>query len=296
MSIRGVARSGKRGLRPRRQSITAEQFRLLREFTGKSREDVADLVGVSLRTVGHWETGKARPSYAAFRLLRAILRGEVLSEGWERYAFIRGRLVTPEGYSFGPGDLAWLSLLVQRAGYRSLAWAATRQGSCSTGLVPSKTSRTEQGAAQAKSRLSGVVVGPMQGHNGPILAPETAHDRAQAQPAFAHAPDRSGPRRSRGGACVTEHVHPAGGASPCDMDGQPSGEANRQGIAGVAGKRPADTATARHKRTGGARSASDGRARSRRAEGRQQTALSLRKRQALRQVPRAGLTPAGGAA
>ena len=91
------ARAGRRGKRPRLPTVTAEQFRELREFTGKSREDVAELVGVSLRTVGHWETGAARPSYAAYRLLRVILRGDTLHPGWEAYRFVRGRLVTGGG-------------------------------------------------------------------------------------------------------------------------------------------------------------------------------------------------------
>ncbi|WP_449448189.1 VC1465 family Xer recombination activation factor [Thermomonas brevis] len=121
------ARAGRRGKRPRLPIVTAEQFRELREFTGKTREDVAELVGVSLRTVGHWETGAARPSYAAFRLLRVMLRGDTLHPGWEGYRFVRGKLVAPEGWSFGPGDMAWISLLVQRANFTSLRAIAAKQ-------------------------------------------------------------------------------------------------------------------------------------------------------------------------
>lgn len=121
------ARAGRRGKRPRLPIVTAEQFRELREFTGKTREDVAELVGVSLRTVGHWETGAARPSYAAYRLLRVMLRGDTLHPGWEGYRFVRGKLVAPEGWSFGPGDMAWISLLVQRANFTSLRAIAARQ-------------------------------------------------------------------------------------------------------------------------------------------------------------------------
>ena len=290
-------RSGKHGRRPRRPSISAEQFQRLREFTGKSREDVADLVGVSLRTVGHWETGKARPTYAAFRLLRAILRGEVLAEGWEQYAFIRGRLVTPEGRSFGPGDLSWLSLLVQRANYRSLVWAAARLGSCSSGLVPSKTSSTGAGAEQAKSRACAVAVGPKQGHNGPTLALTDSH--AQAQSEAPRGFGRGGAAGSRRAARIPEHVHPAGDRQLHPVHPRASGTAAGQSISGACGTcerrgdgRPASGAS----RAGGARSVSDGRTRARGAQGRAQAALPVRKRQALRKVPRAGVTPVGGAA
>ena len=146
------ARAGRRGKRPRLPTVTAEQFRELREFTGKSREDVAELVGVSLRTVGHWETGAARPSYAAYRLLRVILRGDTLHPGWEAYRFVRGRLVTPEGLAFGPGDLAWLSLLVQRANFTSLRaidamrHAALRSGGC---LLPVDAQASVVAASEA---------------------------------------------------------------------------------------------------------------------------------------------------
>ena len=116
-----ASRAGRHSKRPRIRRITPEQFREIREFTGKSREDVAEFLGVSLRTVGHWETGKARVPYAAFRLLRLALRGDMLDPAWQGYRIVRGRLVTPEGYAFGPGDLAWLSLLVQRANFASLA-------------------------------------------------------------------------------------------------------------------------------------------------------------------------------
>ena len=116
-----AARAGRYGKRPRIRRITPEQFREIREFTGKGREDVAEFLGVSLRTVGHWETGRARVPYAAFRLLRLALRGDILDPAWQDYRIVRGRLVTPEGYAFGPGDLAWLSLLVQRANFASLA-------------------------------------------------------------------------------------------------------------------------------------------------------------------------------
>lgn len=158
------SRAGRHGKRPRLPVVTAEQFRELREFTGKSREDVAELVGVSLRTVGHWETGAARPSYAAYRLLRVILRGDTLQPGWEAYRFVRGKLVTPEGRAFGPGDLAWLSLLVQRANFASLRavaalqHAAMRSGGCllpvdaQAGCVAASEASTAGSTAVALSR------------------------------------------------------------------------------------------------------------------------------------------------
>lgn len=44
----------------------------LREKSGKSREEVADLLGKSVKTVGHWETGYAQPDANTLFLLCTI--------------------------------------------------------------------------------------------------------------------------------------------------------------------------------------------------------------------------------
>ena len=108
-------RAGRRGKFPRRIQITSQQFRDARVFSGLARDEAAELLGVSLRTVGHWETGKSRPAYAAFKLLRVYRHGDLIDPLWSGFSIIRGRLVTPENHSFQPCDMAWLSLLVRRA-------------------------------------------------------------------------------------------------------------------------------------------------------------------------------------
>lgn len=105
--------------------VSAEQFRDARVFGGFTRERAADFLGVSLRTVGHWETGRVRPSYAAFRLLRVLRHGEFVDPAWDGFRLSRGLLWTPEGHSFTPGNMRWQSLLVRRANFQSLG--AVRQ-------------------------------------------------------------------------------------------------------------------------------------------------------------------------
>lgn len=113
---RHPARAGKHGKFPRKTPIvTPEQFATERKKSGFSREQAAEFLGVSLRTIGHWETGKARPAWAAFRLLRVFRHGDLIDPRWEGYSIIGGRLVTPENHAFEPHDLTWLSLLVRRA-------------------------------------------------------------------------------------------------------------------------------------------------------------------------------------
>lgn len=112
---RGPARKGKRGKAPRRNSVTAAQFREIRLSAGLSRHEAAALVGVSLRTVGHWETGAARPAFAAFKLLRVYRHGDLIDPRWQGFQIVRGLLVTPEGHSFRPDEMLWQSLLVRRS-------------------------------------------------------------------------------------------------------------------------------------------------------------------------------------
>ncbi len=44
----------------------------LREESGKSREEVAELLGKSVKTIGHWETGYAQPDANTLFLLCTI--------------------------------------------------------------------------------------------------------------------------------------------------------------------------------------------------------------------------------
>lgn len=114
-TTRKPSRAGHLGKFPRRNLIDPDQFADARRFAGLSREDAAELLGVSLRTVGHWETGKVRVSYAAFKLLRVYRHGDLIDPRWSAFKLRKGRLVTPEGHSFEPGDVSWLALLVRRA-------------------------------------------------------------------------------------------------------------------------------------------------------------------------------------
>lgn len=309
------SRSGRHGKRPRLPIVSADQFRELREFTGKSREDVADLVGVSLRTVGHWETGATRPTYAAYRLLRVILRGDTLHPGWEAYRFVRGKLVTPEGRAFGPGDLSWLSLLVQRANFQSLravAALALKAGgeAAGLGLVPYSTSGTRRAGSEQNRGFQPVAMGPEWGQNGAKQnSPVTVHAQAQSP-----APSRPVRRRAAGGdraARLPEHVHPAsrrelrgvhaaGQGQPRSGGGFLNKATGRKAAAGACGTLPRAGVSASvsggHRRTG---ESGDGRSRSRRAggaQGRTQSALPVWEPQEIPALPRRRLRPAGGAA
>lgn len=181
---------GKNGFKPK---ITAEQFRDARVFGGLTREEAADFLGVSVRTIGHWETGEARPAYSAFKLLRVYRHGDLIDPRWSAYKLIRGRLVTPENHTFEPADLGWLSLLVRRA--RALtdllrvrdaaeALATDRDGkgdirprpagvALALGLVPSETT-------QKRRPENPAVTGFGASCNGAMMGPQSGHEHTQA--------------------------------------------------------------------------------------------------------------------
>ena len=112
---RKLGRAGRLGNNGFKPNITAEQFRDARVFSGFTREAAADFLGVSVRTIGHWETGAARPAYAAFKLLRVYRHGDLIDPRWSGYKLLRGKLVSPEGHTFEPTDMVWWSLTVRMA-------------------------------------------------------------------------------------------------------------------------------------------------------------------------------------
>ena len=132
-----VARSGRLGKRPRVGYVTAEQFRDARVFAGLDRDAAAELCGVCVRTVGHWETGACRPAYAAWQLLRVLHHGQPIDPAWQAFRFVRGGLVSPEGIRFEPSTLAWWGLTVARIRDLGHPGATLQSGGCTGAVVDS---------------------------------------------------------------------------------------------------------------------------------------------------------------
>jgi len=53
--------------------------------------------------------------YAAYKLVRILRLFELPGDGWSGWHMHSGRLWSPEGYGFSPGDSDWWGLLVRRA-------------------------------------------------------------------------------------------------------------------------------------------------------------------------------------
>jgi hypothetical protein len=93
----------------------AKRFDVLCRLLGLSREDAAQLLQVSIRTLHNWCSGQVRVPFMAFKCLRLLHRQELPGKDWEGWHFSRGVLWSPEGHGFSGRDSAWWSLLVRQA-------------------------------------------------------------------------------------------------------------------------------------------------------------------------------------
>jgi hypothetical protein len=88
---------------------------------------VANLLHVTPRTLHNWNSGRYDIPYAAFKLLRVLMRYELPHDDWAGWHFSGGKLWTPEGYSIAPHESSWWSLLVRRAQMFSSLYARCHQ-------------------------------------------------------------------------------------------------------------------------------------------------------------------------
>jgi hypothetical protein len=97
-------------LRPNRRRIDAAAFADVRIVCGLDVDRAARLLHVAPRTVRRWESGRCRVPYAAFRLLRLMSAGRVLSGPWREFSVRGDTLWTPEGKAFKAPELGYLWL------------------------------------------------------------------------------------------------------------------------------------------------------------------------------------------
>lgn len=89
----------------RRRWIDHHDFADLRKQSGLTRQEAADALDVTKRTIQNWDTGGARIPWMAYRMLR-ILRGFALpSVHWEGWTIRGAQLFSPTGRAF---DAVWL--------------------------------------------------------------------------------------------------------------------------------------------------------------------------------------------
>lgn len=79
---------------------------------GHSAERLASLAEVHITTARRWKTGK-RPRPSLMKLARIVLAGELdqLGPTWRGWKIRNGELVSPEGWTFTPGEVRAIRLL-----------------------------------------------------------------------------------------------------------------------------------------------------------------------------------------
>ena len=128
--------SRRKAFTKRTRWIDPQDFRDLRRQSGLSRDEAAEALDVTRRTIQNWETGGARIPWMAYRMLR-ILRGFALpSAHWEGWTLnSKGQLFNPAGRSF---DAFWLEnvehVFAQARLFRQMYAASGRAKTASTVL------------------------------------------------------------------------------------------------------------------------------------------------------------------
>lgn len=208
-----------------------------------TREQAAAFLRVSVRTIGHWETGRARPSYAAFKLLRTYRHGDLIHPAWADCSINhRGALVTPEGHEIKPADLAWLTLLFRRAEamgpllrerdqlrqrLQDTEQATAGEAGRGLGLVYYITSDTGTSENQL---YQGFCLPYRQHCHGAKMGPKWPHERDHSQDQF-EAPDAcsgGGQGTGRVAGRVPQRLHPVRRIGTGEKDSQRVGRSCRR--------------------------------------------------------------------
>lgn len=95
--------------------IEPDAFHLARRKAGLTKEMVANMLDIDVRTVRNWENGKTAIPYAAFRLVRMAAGYSLLNNKWEDWSFYAGKLFSPAGRSFEPHELAYVAHYISMA-------------------------------------------------------------------------------------------------------------------------------------------------------------------------------------
>ena len=157
---------------PEHRAQLAQRFKTTYASLGMSIDDVANLLHVTPRTLHNWNSGRYDIPYAAFKLLRVLMRYELPHDDWAGWHFSGGKLWTPEGYSIAPHESSWWSLLVRRAQMFSSMYARCHQLEAQL--------RDVGAARQDTARSAAPVPGP--GKSVPVSVPLGTGRRAAPVP------------------------------------------------------------------------------------------------------------------
>ncbi|MGZ0018401.1 VC1465 family Xer recombination activation factor [Nitrosomonas sp. wSCUT-2] len=115
--------------------VSHEKLRETRILSGLSKEEAAEMLRVTYRTLHNWESGRVQVPYAAFKLLHILTGYELPSDAWRGWKFSGEVLWSPEGKKFTAADLNYLSLTFAMA----KQWRLEREEKRNSGLHPERS-------------------------------------------------------------------------------------------------------------------------------------------------------------
>jgi len=149
-----------------------------------NQQACADLLGVCVRTVRHWDAGRNRVPWSAVKLLRLLRGGDLgaLEPAWQGYRLDGNTIWTPEGHAFRAGEMAWWSLVVRRAQAFSRRYDRERATvrPSAVDALPAAVAAPDGGAYRVarEDRTRDGLTGPRG------LGPAASDDRPLAEPAL----------------------------------------------------------------------------------------------------------------
>lgn len=173
-AVKGAPKGHPKPRRKRVWHLSPEGFRELRHSCFLSPKACAEFLGVSLRTVRHWDAGRNRVPWSVVRLLRLCRLGDLgaLNDQWSGWTLNRNGLWSPEGRGFHTAAMRHWYLTIEHA--RLWREAYDRGEIRGVGRSPAQTLQPAAGVAAKQAAAA---------QHGPTEAATTltavAHDAAQ---------------------------------------------------------------------------------------------------------------------
>jgi hypothetical protein len=173
-----------------------------------SRKRAAEYLGVSVRTIRHWDAGRNRVPWSVVRLLRIVRAGELggVDDAWEGWTINQHGLRSPCGRLFTVHAMRLWWLTVEQARFWRQGYEAATRPSAGELLPDAAPVRDGDPLLIAKPGRSADTLPASAAIPAPAHSRQTAFDRRQQEPAKSadagKAAGAAGGRATRGPACA----------------------------------------------------------------------------------------------
>ena len=122
--------------RVRHRWIDPQNFRDLRRQSCMTRDQAAQALDVTPRTIQNWETGGARVPWMAFRMLRILNGFGLPGSAWEGWTVQGSKITSPNGFSFDAPGLEYLQSVFAQARLWRAMYAASGRVPVASTVIP----------------------------------------------------------------------------------------------------------------------------------------------------------------